>query len=301
MPPPCCQLPSMQLPQPSSLPPPATCPITPRADGGGDCGLLQGRRGGVQDGASHGMPGLRAATPACAAPPTTCTPSAHPAHRSAACSLQAALIPAPRRRTSLPLTRASPPFPPCPPSYRTQLVDVAWARWLKEEEGVVDDITVVAGALICIFIYSRPVAPAVCGCMPCVPSRCMPRARPPPSACGRRPACTREGVAARRPRHASSAGANARRQRCSQAFCASCADDGSPAAPPPCCSEAQPRVSAAAGEHPATLAQPGCLQRSLYIDPRLVCPLPKADWEIDLTAPRPFRRPQPHFQFCTAS
>lgn len=32
----------------------------------------------------------------------------------------------------------------CPPPPPLQLVDCAWAKWLQEEDGVVDDITVVA-------------------------------------------------------------------------------------------------------------------------------------------------------------
>lgn len=47
------------------------------------------------------------------------------------------------------LSRATTPHPPIHPSpprhpHTPQLVEVAWAKWLAEEEGVVDDITVVA-------------------------------------------------------------------------------------------------------------------------------------------------------------
>jgi hypothetical protein len=55
-------------------------------------------------------------------------------------SLLASLQPSPAR--PLGHGRLAPPPRPAPPAC-PQLVDSAWAKWLQEEEGVVDDITAV--------------------------------------------------------------------------------------------------------------------------------------------------------------
>ena len=57
----------------------------------------------------------------------------------------AAAVPTRPPRVALPSASASPhtPASASPPAF-LQLVDCAWAKWLQEEEGVVDDITVVA-------------------------------------------------------------------------------------------------------------------------------------------------------------